>query len=681
MKFYCVFTVFLLTGRPLIADQFDVLSSRFSGISQSLHGVAYGNGAFVAVGDNGTILYSTDTITWIPQKSGTTNRLNCIKCGTNGFVAVGDSPPGTPSTILNSPDGITWLQEVSPVTNELSGVSYGFGRFVAVGSHGMILISTNAVDWTSINTGAPYNFNGIDVGNNFVVVGDSGTILTSPDGLAWTFRTSGSFARLLGVSANGTAIAVGESGALLTSPDDVTWTVRTSGTSMDLHAVGFSPDGYGTNQFIAVGARGAFIASPDGSSWTSQLALGTNDLNGVVFAKAGFLVAGNNGAIFSGVLWLNRNSGTTMPLNGVTFGAGKFWGVGGNLSTNIILVSSNGTDWITEYSATNGALLKATFGSSNIVAVGNNGLILTSSGDSSWLVNNVGTKYTLNAATHGNGIFVVVGTYQTNAANQSVTFESTNGVTWAGPFGPLPSSTGISDITFGNNIFVALGASDGSVYNSIDGINWTTQSSGVPGGYNMAAVCSGNGTFVAVGQFIFSSGTQITTSTNGVNWTSQPANNVRTGYFAANAITYGGFGFVAPGSQESNVFGVGPVFVNALTTSPDGKTWIIRAIGGPQIRSMTFGNGSYVGVGDSGTILQSTLTNAQAAPLLGGYSSNGVFNLNAIAEPGYTYRIQFSSNLQDWSDIFTFTSTQAITSFEDTGATNSSLRFYRIKTP
>ena len=144
------------------ADPFDVLTPRFSGTSQVLHGVAFGNGAYVAVGDNGTILYSTDSITWIPEVSGTTNRLYGVRYGTNGFVAVGDAAPGATSTILNSADGIAWSQRTSPVTNKLSAICYGLGRYVAAGSKGIIVTSTDALNWTKINTGAPYDLNGID---------------------------------------------------------------------------------------------------------------------------------------------------------------------------------------------------------------------------------------------------------------------------------------------------------------------------------------------------------------------------------------------------------------------------------------------------------------------------------------------------------------------------------------
>jgi hypothetical protein len=82
-------------------------------------------------------------------------------------------------------------------------------------------------------------------------------------------------------------------------------------------------------------------------------------------------------------------------------------------------------------------------------------------------------------------------------------------------------------------------------------------------------------------------------------------------------------------------------------------------------------------------ISRSIPTNSQAMPLLSGQAMNQGFKLSAIAQPSYSYRIQSSTNLAsaNWSNAFIFTSTQAVTSFIDTDATNSPSRFYRIKTP
>src|SRR6266481_841101 len=103
----------------LASDPFETFNSRFSGTSNTLHGASFGAGRYVAVGDRGSILSSTDTITWIPRMSGTTNRLNGVRYGASGFVAVGDR-----GTILNSVDGVSWASISPPVTNALCSVGY-----------------------------------------------------------------------------------------------------------------------------------------------------------------------------------------------------------------------------------------------------------------------------------------------------------------------------------------------------------------------------------------------------------------------------------------------------------------------------------------------------------------------------------------------------------------------------
>jgi len=71
-------------------------------VGKKLNGVAYGkdlngNGLFVAVGGGGTILTSPDGITWTLQTSGTSNTLYGIAYGNGRFVAVGEN------VILTSP--------------------------------------------------------------------------------------------------------------------------------------------------------------------------------------------------------------------------------------------------------------------------------------------------------------------------------------------------------------------------------------------------------------------------------------------------------------------------------------------------------------------------------------------------------------------------------------------------
>lgn len=106
--------------------------------ASSLNAVAFGNGFFVAVGEGGVIVTSSDGVNWVPRVSGTTDRLPAIAFGGGRFVA---TRKNRESPALTSTDGITW----SPVTVSAAdgnpttcaaydAIAFGDGRFIAVGS-------------------------------------------------------------------------------------------------------------------------------------------------------------------------------------------------------------------------------------------------------------------------------------------------------------------------------------------------------------------------------------------------------------------------------------------------------------------------------------------------------------------------------------------------------------------
>jgi hypothetical protein len=64
---------------------------RTSGTSRDLHSVVYARGQFVAVGQQGLVLTSTNGIHWTPQNSGVDLDLTGITYGHGLYVAVGQS--------------------------------------------------------------------------------------------------------------------------------------------------------------------------------------------------------------------------------------------------------------------------------------------------------------------------------------------------------------------------------------------------------------------------------------------------------------------------------------------------------------------------------------------------------------------------------------------------------------
>src|SRR5688572_18224200 len=125
--------------------------------AHSLYGIAFGNGLFVAVGDFGTILTSTDGANWTARTAGT-NQINfsAATFGDNGFVAVGGTrESSTQPVVWTSSDGITWtprdLSSLNMAFGWFQGVTFGKGLYVAVGGNfatNSIATSTDGIHWT-----------------------------------------------------------------------------------------------------------------------------------------------------------------------------------------------------------------------------------------------------------------------------------------------------------------------------------------------------------------------------------------------------------------------------------------------------------------------------------------------------------------------------------------------------
>ena len=120
-------------GFPETLDHWQL--NPLSSLGHSLR-ISYGNGIFIAVGEPGTLLTSSDGATWRERSSGTNQSIHDIAYGSSAFVAVGEG-----GTILSSPDGVIWTWRNSGTGYDLNGVGYGQNTFVAVGDAGVILTS------------------------------------------------------------------------------------------------------------------------------------------------------------------------------------------------------------------------------------------------------------------------------------------------------------------------------------------------------------------------------------------------------------------------------------------------------------------------------------------------------------------------------------------------------------
>lgn len=146
-----------------------------SGTTSDLYGVALFGSTWVAVGAGGTMFKSSDAgVTWTAATSGTTSTLRGLG-GSGRFVAVGDG-----GTIVTSTDLNTWTAATSPTTAVLRRVVVG-NQFVVVGDGGTALLSLDGLTWAPTSTGTAADLRGLLRGLtlDYVAVGSGGVVLVS----------------------------------------------------------------------------------------------------------------------------------------------------------------------------------------------------------------------------------------------------------------------------------------------------------------------------------------------------------------------------------------------------------------------------------------------------------------------------------------------------------------------
>jgi hypothetical protein len=156
-----------------------------SPVSDTLFGIAWGNGVFVAGTPNGKLITSSDGLTWTIRVSSSSKGFSGVAYGDGVFVAVGGN------TLARSTDnGQTWTVTSAPGGAQWNQIGFGNGTFVATSSSlsqigGVIYCSSDdGQTWTTPDPGGVYNFNGVAYGNGlWVLVSKDGKILTSSAGL------------------------------------------------------------------------------------------------------------------------------------------------------------------------------------------------------------------------------------------------------------------------------------------------------------------------------------------------------------------------------------------------------------------------------------------------------------------------------------------------------------------
>lgn len=286
--------------------------------SRMIKGIAYGNGKFVAAGNDGARIISVNGTEWQSASGSPQDAyLSALFASGQHFltgVRFSDDRLSWSGIILSSVDGTSWAERLAAPDVSIRDVIHAQGIYVAVGganvsgptsSVARVFTSANGMDWTPALLGYGFWPYSISFGNGAFVGVGSGWGFRSTDATNWAVMRLPDDLILSTVEyGNGMFVAAGLNGVVATSPDGMTWTPRNSPTTEDLWDLAYSG-----SEFAAVGNRGAIICSPDGMTWTGTNATPVH-LRGLAYGPDRAVAGGWYGTILTSA---SGQSGSNTP--------------------------------------------------------------------------------------------------------------------------------------------------------------------------------------------------------------------------------------------------------------------------------------------------------------------------------------------------------------------------------
>ncbi|MFZ4765926.1 MAG: PKD domain-containing protein, partial [Roseimicrobium sp.] len=586
--------------------------------------LAFGNNVFVMAGkiDNASaaqICYSTDGRSWnaatfpagVPQ-------VRDVTFANGRFLAVGDG-----GTVLSSTDGVTWTLTSVPAAPDFRLVSWDGSTWISVAYH-----TGNAraeIVWTSLDgvTWAQHGNLGVGthqvLGHNGVMYAlgwYAGVMYSTDHGLTWQDATMPGTSRWttnrMAIATDGTFFATGqamdESGspvALLVSTDGLSWSRSTDngGNTAVANANGIV---FGFGKFLTV-ENGGITRSSNSFYPTNAApvpAFTSNPATGAARQVVAFGATATDAN--SDTLVYAWDFGTQFPiLDGAsiapTFAFGGSYAVtlrvsderGGLATLNHAVTITDPARTFTQRTSGTMNDLHAIAANTNVaVAVGgSDGDILTSTDGVTWTARTLpdwGGNITFHSATRDGSKFIIVGqdyNFTAPAGWQGVIYTSPNGTTWTRRYGGgTERANDLQAVASDGAGAVAVGSS-GTVLTSADGLTWSpvTVSGIAP---NLSGAAWNGSVYTIVGYSGGNGTTSVFTSTNRSSWVNRSAGAGVASWQDLRKIAWLNDRFVSSGWYSK-----------LRTSSDNGQTFTTTRTRTEENPAMAFGDGIYFTAG------------------------------------------------------------------------------------
>ena len=542
----------------------------------TLRGIAYGGGQYVAITNTSKVVTSNDGATWEPITTPSGNWMS-ICYGNGRFVVVGLN---STNRAMTSTDGINWTASAA-VGTAWQSVCFGNGTFVAVtdtGTGSRAMTSTDGTTWTLRTTAADNLWKSVTYGAGlFVAVATSGTgnrVMTSPTGTTWTIRTSAADSSWVDVCWNGTTFVAVHSGGgtsgVMSSTNGTTWTIRTTPSG------NWTKVAYGNGVFFAVANGGtagqrAMYSANGTTGWTLKATVEDNAWSGICYGDK-FVAVSSSGLSRCMTITGSPDNWVARDIGSVPVPQTKW---------NSVIHAVDNFDSIGRYIA----VCNSDTGSQTATATSRTAM--SSHDGITWTPSFIPLQTWFTAVCAGIGsagftVYIAVG--QQGSLGTTARVAGTtgsrldSGLAWFPVTSTVMNSSAWNGIAYGDGKFVAVASSGTNMVatSQFGESAWTARAAP----HYCYSVIYAGGQFVAVGQGC------AMTSPDGITWTSRtvPENNLWWG------LTYGNGLYVT----------VSYVGTNRVMTSPDGITWTARKVPNGDWYSVAFGDGKFVAVSSLG---------------------------------------------------------------------------------
>ncbi|MGV3661254.1 MAG: PKD domain-containing protein [Prosthecobacter sp.] len=603
--------------------------------------ITYGDGRFIALGNNGQMLLSVDGKTWTGATMGALANFRHVVWSGTGWVALAANPASTsgrPNIVWTSPDASGWTNR-GPVAAEdfkdvyklrsFGGICYALGRYVGIRystDSGVTWQDSNlppGTRWTTLDLARAPDGPLVAPSRETDVSGEPGALLVSADGIQWARSNGNADVGLKSktmVYGAGSMVSIEDNGGIRrsaslypgnSSPNASFTSAPTTGSARQLisfNATGTDGDGHPLTYVWDFGPQ--FDMQDGGTSAMFFPFGGTQSVTVRILDGCGGIATLNHSITVADPArtFTDRVSNTTGRFNAIASGGGRAVAVG----AGVFAWSTDGTAW-TSGTRNNTVLHAITYDGSKFIAVGEEynftsqkweGRILSSTDGATW----TGPFHqggVLRAIAVGSR-YIAVG----DAGQNGEIVQSENGgVDWNVATSQSFSHSVFHGLSWSGSTFLLTGL-NGQAWTSNNGQGWEPRSSNLKL-QNWQTVRENawlHDRFVTSGWY----SKLLVSTSNGESFTTTRKNAED-----LDAYAYGAGIYFTAGVDRSN----SDADVDVM--SLDGNTWYSYPAGTTTDRfGASFFNNTFITVGDSGSIRQSGVVSPSSAAYGSWYATN-----------------------------------------------------------